>query len=195
MRRTFEAYFNYPSPNTIDLSTASWLIIGVLMENFAAKRVVRQYRHTVDAPASRVFPLLCPIREYDWIQEWDCQLIFSISGAVEDNCIFTTDFAQTGKEVWVVSRYQPDRLIEFVVFNSDSHVTQQCITLEATGEAETTLQWTRIFTGLNAIGNDRISGFTEELYRQRMDRLSRLLKHYLKTGEMLTADTPHHSKP
>jgi hypothetical protein len=73
----------------------------------------------ISAPAARVFPLLCPVREFDWIDLWSCDLIYSDSGVAEYNCIFQTDREGEGKRTWVVNRYEPNKAIEFVIFQHD----------------------------------------------------------------------------
>ena len=44
---------------------------------------------TLSGSPEQVFPLLCPTREYDWIETWQCELIYSDSGFAEPGCIFT----------------------------------------------------------------------------------------------------------
>jgi hypothetical protein len=70
---------------------------------------------TFDVPAvpEVVFPLLCPVREHDWIAGWSCEVIHSESGMAEEDCVFLTSFADAGPMTWVVSRYHPPRVIEF----------------------------------------------------------------------------------
>lgn len=42
------------------------------------------------APLERVFPLLCPVREREWLQGWDATMVCSESGVAEPGCVFTT---------------------------------------------------------------------------------------------------------
>ena len=73
------------------------------MSTFKAKRVTREFVQEVPVPAAKIFPLLCPVREYDWIDGWECEMIYSESGVAENNCIFKTDFMDRGEDLWVVS--------------------------------------------------------------------------------------------
>jgi hypothetical protein len=57
-----------------------------------AARIVRSFRMQLAAAPDKVFPLLCPTREYDWIEAWKCRMIHSDSGYAEPDCIFKTDF-------------------------------------------------------------------------------------------------------
>ena len=40
---------------------------------------------------SKVFPLLCPVREADWIDGWNPVLVLTQSGFAEQDCVFITD--------------------------------------------------------------------------------------------------------
>ena len=42
---------------------------------------------SVDAPPEVVFPLLCPVREYEWLEDWTCEMVFSESGVAEEDCV------------------------------------------------------------------------------------------------------------
>ena len=37
---------------------------------FKAHRITREYRQTIEASAETVFPLLCPVREAQWLDGW-----------------------------------------------------------------------------------------------------------------------------
>ena len=56
----------------------------------------------------KLFPLLCPTTEYDWLPGWRCQLLHSDSGYTEYNVVFKTDFFGT-EELWVCTRFEPGR--------------------------------------------------------------------------------------
>ncbi len=93
------------------------------MKTFHAKRIAQEYAHMVPAAAAKVFPLLCPVREYDWIDGWTCNLIYSGTGVAENNCVFTTDFPRGVEETWVVSHYDPEHyVIQFVIVNAGAYV-------------------------------------------------------------------------
>ena len=83
-------------------------------DSFHAVRRVQRGEQRYEATPETVFPLLCPVREYDWLEMWDCTMVWSASGVAEQDCVFTTAFPDAGREVWVVSRYEPGRAIEFV---------------------------------------------------------------------------------
>jgi hypothetical protein len=61
---------------------------------FVAKRQFHEYTGFISATPERVFPLLCPVREYEWLDSWHCRMVYSESGVAEDNCIFETDLKE-----------------------------------------------------------------------------------------------------
>jgi hypothetical protein len=157
----------------------------MLMKTFPAKRAIRSYTQHLQATPDKVFPLRCPIREYEWIEYWDCTLFYSDSGIAEENCIFTTNFLQNGgEEVWVVSHYEQDREIQFVRL-SDLKVTRHSIALTDNGDGTTTAVWQQLITGRNDRGNAFIQNYTDADYAKHMKMLETMLNHFLTTGTIL----------
>ena len=46
-------------------------------------RVTRSYTQKLDASADQVYPLLCPVREAEWVNGWHPRLVISSSGLAE----------------------------------------------------------------------------------------------------------------
>ncbi len=155
------------------------------MTVFNAERVVKRYRMNLSAPPADVFPLLCPVREYEWIEPWACDMIYSASGGAEDHAVFTTRFpAQGGEETWVVCRYEPDRAIAFIRVAAGFKVNRLDIVLEPAG-AGTRIDWTHTYTGLSEEGNRWIRALDDDALRREKAAIETMLDHYLKTGTML----------
>jgi hypothetical protein len=132
-----------------------------------------------------VFPLLCPVRESEWIETWQCAMVHTESGRAELDCIFKTAFPSDGPEdVWVVSRYEPPRRIEFVRVNP-LRVMHYTIALQPLAPGESEATWTQVLTGLNAEGDRFIQSMDDAAFSDRMAALEGMLNHYLKTGAML----------
>ncbi len=146
--------------------------------------ILRTDTFDVAAPPDRVFPLLCPVREYDWIPGWECELLHSASGVAEEDCVFRTRYPQDGEPMtWVVSRYEPSVRIEFTCFVPDRYVMRLKIALTPRGD-RTRLEWTRLWLSIGPRGDEWIASWSEDRHRQRMADLERLLGHYLATGVM-----------
>ena len=66
-----------------------------------SRKVVSHVMQLAASPGE-VFPLLCPVREYEWIDVWQCEMIHSASGVAEAGAVFRTAFPQDGPpDVWV----------------------------------------------------------------------------------------------
>jgi hypothetical protein len=51
---------------------------------FNAKRVTKTHKQINIGSPEVVFPLLCPVREGDWLENWSHNTIFSKSGFAEE---------------------------------------------------------------------------------------------------------------
>lgn len=117
---------------------------------------------------------------------WQCKLLHSDSGFAEDNCVFATASPEEegGEEIWVISRYEPDRTIQFVRFNRIRTIRTN-ITLSANNDRTTTAMWEQTITALDEAGNQFVAAYTDEKYRADVVRQEKLLNHFLQTGKAL----------
>ena len=93
------------------------------MENskFRPTRVTRAYRQTINALPAKVFPLLCPVREAEWLDGWMYHMIYSESGLVEEGAVFSTPFEGEADTVWIVTKHDAQtHQVEFARFTPDS---------------------------------------------------------------------------
>jgi hypothetical protein len=151
---------------------------------FTAKRRFLSAEQHLNFTPGKIFPQLCPTREYDWIETWKCDLLYSKSGFAELDCIFTTHFPGSEKETWVVDRFEPNELIEFVR-TAESRVIRHSIRLSNNNDGSTTLFWLHIITALNGKGNQYVENCSDEEFRQQIQALEKMLGHFLETGKML----------
>ena len=155
------------------------------MSEFTAKRIARSYVQHFKAPPERVFPLLCPVREYEWIEPWKCEVLHSDTGFAEKNCIFRTRFpGEDSDETWVVSSYEPPRRIEFVRFNA-LRVVCYSIVLAQHGDGSTSATNEQVLTGLNPEGNRLLDTLTDGGFVTELRMGEAMLNHYLSTGMRL----------
>jgi len=150
------------------------------------KRTVVSASQTLNAPPHDIFPLLCPVREYDWIEDWSCTMISSRSGYAELNCVFTTAQDRSDesgrREVWIVSRYEPGRAISFVKFCDGLYVVAYDIGLTPEGPDQTRAVWTQTRIPLNAEGATLVATMTSEAFCSMIQVLEEKLNRYLRTG-------------
>jgi hypothetical protein len=141
-------------------------------------------RFDVSASPDQVFPLLCPVLEYKWLPHWRCEVLHSVSGVAEEDCVFRTHFPDSDPMTWVVSRYEPPRRVEFTCFVPDLFVMRLKIALSDT-DGTTSLEWTRRWLATSPAGDQWIAAWSEARFREQHADLNRYLTHYLRTGEML----------
>lgn len=158
---------------------------GSKMAKFTPKQVTRQYTQRFQARPDKVFPLLCPTREYEWIEPWECELLRSASGFAEANCVFRTRSPEDGsEEVWVVTRYEPNTRIDFVR-QDGRRVMSYAITLEPNADGTTTARNIQVLTALTEVGNRLLDGQGDEAFAFEMRMGEAMLNHYLTTGKRL----------
>ena len=163
------------------------------MTNWSAERAVREYVQTNPATPERVFPLLCPVREAEWVPGWRYRMVCSQTGVAELGCVFTTpndagsDAASAdtwAEDTWVVTEYQPPRRIGFVWVRPGLTAARLRFELEP-AQGKTRLHASYEYTGLSAAGNAAVAGYTAAWFESKMRRFEAALNHYLETGTML----------
>src|SRR5262245_10938344 len=105
-----------PRPRqALDLSTRCGPTVAA-MSFVAVHRTVHRILHAGAEPAD-VFPLLCPVREREWIDGWDADVLHAESGHAELGCVFVARLAGGHEATYVVTRYEPPRAIAFAIFH------------------------------------------------------------------------------
>jgi len=66
-------------------------------QTFKGVRVTFTATQSCSAPPEKVFPLLCPIREYEYIPAWECDVVYLGSGFAENGGVFTTKLPGDGE--------------------------------------------------------------------------------------------------
>ena len=150
----------------------------------APNRVAHTYKQRLTGSPSKVFPLLCPVREADWIDGWNPILVLSQSGHAEQDCVFLTD-AKVHDSIWYITRHDPARFfIEMIKITPSVTACKLTIRVRPAKpgcEAEVTYS----HTSLGPEGDVYIAGFTAEYYVQFMREWESRLNHYLKHGTAL----------
>ena len=124
------------------------------------RRMVINHTQTFQASPDVVFPLLCPTTEFDWMDGWHCEMIYSTSLYHEYNAIFKTSYFGFD-EVWVVSHFEPNRIIEFTRVSENLSIkvdARLCDNLDGT----TTGNWIINATALTPGGNEALKNMKPE---------------------------------
>jgi len=136
-----------------------------------------------------VFPLLCPVRERDWIDGWDCKMIHSISGLIEKNCVFTTQFEKNVETIWHVIQYdKKNYTIEFLRVTPNENTVRINIQLEKIDKQTTKSSISYMFTILNEKEIVTKMNEVEQSFLDSMTYWEKAINYYLTTGKMLKKD-------
>jgi hypothetical protein len=150
-----------------------------------ALRVTRAFVQTLCSRPEAVFPLLCPVREGDWLEGWDCRVVYSDSGVAEAGCVFTTAHHGDTETVWYTTDHESPRRVRFVRVTPGFMTVEIEILLAPLGRdgTQATIHYT--YTALGPQGQDALERSTEEEWLQMMEWWERSMNHYLQTGERL----------
>lgn len=154
-------------------------------------RVERSYVQHIQASPESVFPLLCPVREADWLDGWRYKMIHSESGVAEDGCVFSTETAVSPETIWTVTKH--DRVageIEFVRVTAEILATRLRIRLEPAPGNATSVHIRYTHTPIGPAGVDFIEKHhSPEAFAQSMSWWEKSMNHYLETGKLLRAES------
>ena len=145
-------------------------------------RVAHTYVQRLVAPPGEVLPLLCPVREADWIEGWDPLLVLSDSGVAEPDCVFVTP-EDPENAIWYVTVHEADH-VQMVRVTPGVTACRLDIELSATG-AGCEAKVTYMHTSLGEDGDAFLETFTAPYYERFMRGWEARLNHYLRTGECL----------
>lgn len=100
-------------------------------------RAQRTYVQKLSAPPERVFPLVCPVREAEWIEGWDPIVVYSRSGVAEPDCVFITREGER-ETTWAITDHGR---VEMVRMTPGSTVCKLRIDLSANDAAAVSRQY------------------------------------------------------
>ena len=152
-------------------------------------RVQHTFVQAIEAAPDAVFPLLCPVREADWIDGWNPDWVLSESGLVERGCIFQTPSGEEGvpPAVWVVTEHDPHAYrVAMIKVIPGLTVTTLRIELADDGDGGTRSAVTYGYTALSEAGEALVGTYTADWYRDFMQKWEAGMNHYLATGEPMT---------
>lgn len=157
------------------------------MKIFVAQKVSKTSTHFYNSGPSKVFPLLCPVREKEWLQEWDYKMIYSKSGYAELGCVFSTPHHHSDKEtIWTITNYDQENFkLSFVRVTPGEQLVSIFIELEKENIENTRAEIRYDYTSLNEEQNEYFRTKLDHDFRNSMQHWEKALNYYLNTGKML----------
>jgi len=143
-------------------------------------RVVRSYTMKLKAPAERVFPLLCPVWEHEYLEDWNAEVLFSESGVAEPGCVFQTPNPSGPPTVWYITVHdEAAGRIQFVTFTASARLGQLDVLLRRVAGGATEAEFTYTHTAVSREGRRFIAAFTGDAFRRKMVGFEERLNEYL----------------
>ncbi|MTI67968.1 MAG: hypothetical protein FH753_15390 [Firmicutes bacterium] len=149
-------------------------------------KVIRTYKQILKSSRNEIFPLLCPVREKEWLQGWDYDMIISDSGFAEKGCVFKTNNPY-GNYHWVITKHDfKNYEIQFVKTIMEKLIVIIDISLKEMSENNTHCYIKYTFIALNERVIDIMhKESSKEEFNKHMKKWERSLNYYLKHGKML----------
>jgi hypothetical protein len=149
----------------------------------APVRVSHQYTQHLHAAARDIFPLICPVREAEWLPGFAYTMLYSESGVAEPGCVFATSKENEPDTVWCITRHDPKAgRVEFHRFTPGLLLTHIVVQLEdAPGGCTAEIGYA--FTSLSARGDDHVRAHLgESAFLEMVQRWEDSLNRYLSAG-------------
>jgi hypothetical protein len=154
--------------------------------DFKPERIHRSSTFSINSTIENVFPLFGPIREMEWAEGWNPEIICRSSAEIlaEEHMIFQTD-GHGEKFTWVITQFQPEKyLIEYTVSTPERiwFIRVQC---KAAGQkTQATVSYT--YAGLTEAGNQKNELALKRMFADDLKDWEEAINYYLKTGKLLT---------
>jgi hypothetical protein len=145
-----------------------------------------QFTQINEGSRDEVFPLLCPVREEDWIDGWSFRMIHSESGFAEKGCVFSTPHHGKTETIWYITKY--DRMkyeIEFIRVTPQAFAVRISITLKTLDEKRTESRIHYEYTGLNNESDEYLEKHMEQDFVESMNYWEKAINTYLTSGMKL----------
>ncbi|HTH55878.1 MAG TPA: hypothetical protein VL728_07505 [Cyclobacteriaceae bacterium] len=167
------------------------LIVAILMttsasiaQNFKAERVQKSASFVANASIEKVFPLFGPIREKEWTEGWEPQIVYSTNSEVEEHMVFKTSGGHHGEReyLWVLTQFKPkEYFVEYTVSTSNRvwFISVKC----EPKPKSTKVIVTYTFTSLTEQGNQLNKLALEKMYAHNLKDWEEDINYYLTTGK------------
>lgn len=157
------------------------------MKTIQFAKTTRSYTQHIAAPADEVFPLLCPVREMEWLEDFGCEIIYSESGLAEQGCVFRTQAPDGPETIWMMVQHDREKgVVDFVRVTEGLVATRLNIELEPTNNRTTNVHITYTFIPTSEEGATLVrTAHSAEAFNENLQWWERSMNHYLETGKML----------
>jgi hypothetical protein len=149
------------------------------------ERISRTATIQVNAQIEVVFPLFGPIKEKEWADGWDPEVIYSKTNLVEQHMMFRTKGRNPSEPfyAWTITTYNPDQhIIEYTVSTANRlwFITVVCLGRDT----QTSATITYTFTNLTDEGRELNTTALNKMYAEDLKDWEHAINYFLKTGKV-----------
>ena len=154
--------------------------------DFKSERIQRSAIIVIDGKIENVFPLFGPIREMEWAEGWNPEIIYRSApdALMEEHMIFQTN-GHDEKYTWTISQYRPEHhLIEYTVSTCERIWFIRVRCQEVGERTEAGVSYT--YTALTENGARKNAHALKSMFAHNLKDWEEAINYYLKTGKQLT---------
>lgn len=139
------------------------------------KRYTKSFIQKFKASPQDIFSYICETKEPSLYSYGKSELVYSMSGLAEDNCIFNTHLSNKDDvPLWVITSFDPEKEIQFVQDNAD---TLNLITVKLFGndQAESSIEIRFSVTILGDFNEEKFNKIKDETDTE-IERIKNFIK-------------------
>lgn len=141
----------------------------------------------LNAGAKIVFPLLCPVKEVEWIDGWEdiCTIVYTDSGIAEEACVFETDIPLEGRALWICSMYDAENTsIEYIKHINGKAIIKWRMDVRDLTDGHSEIYAKYSATSLTKEGRAYVKDLEEKGFRDLMEGLKDKINYFIAHGKM-----------
>ena len=143
-------------------------------------RIKHEEEFQVEQPIDILFPLFSAEGEKYWVPGWDYKNIMGATELHEDYIFVTENHDHTSSDaIWLVKRHDPDtHYVEFYKVEPEDKVGIIAVRCTAISPSKTNVSVSYEYIALSEKGNQFVSSFTKEDYKEFIGEWKQLLDKY-----------------
>jgi hypothetical protein len=151
-------------------------------------RIVKNGVMELNADAKTVFPLLCPVKEDDWIDGWAdvCTIVYTDSGIAEEACVFETDIPGEGRALWICSKYDAANTeIEYIKHLIGKAIIKWRMAVRDLPDGKSKIEAVYNATGMGKEGTVYVKMLADKGIKELFRGLETQINYYIAHGEKI----------
>ena len=156
------------------------------MGTFQSNRVSKKFEQLIKFNRQVVFPLICPVREEEWVNGWKYKMIYSGSGFIEKGCTYSTASENGQETIWYVTIHDDQKfIVEFLRITPGKMIVRTTINLQDAGKGNTLFGVANEYTLLNGEMSSGLENELDDNFNKTMAYFGASLTQYLEAGAKL----------